>query len=125
MRTVDGNTKACSCFGKWHTFPQKLKIEPTHDPVITLLAVNPKELKTGSQKRHFHTRARSSVIDSKCRAEAGLPWRAPAATIPRFLCRGAGSVPGPETKIPHAAGYSQKFKKRINQIFTVFKKRWK
>ena len=126
LHTIDGNTKLCSCFGKWYTFPQKLKIEPTHDPVITLLAVNPKELKTGSQKWHFHTYARSSVIDSKCKAEAG-PSLAGGQQL-RFRPSSAGvQVQSLVRKLRShmLQGTAKKFKKRINQILTVFKKRWK
>lgn len=49
-RAVGGRAEQPRCSGKWRMHPQKLKIEPPHDPVITLLAVNPKESKTGSQK---------------------------------------------------------------------------
>ena len=49
--TADGNVNWCSHYGKQHGgFLIKLKIELKYDLAISLLGLDPKEIKTGSKR---------------------------------------------------------------------------
>lgn len=49
--TIDGNVKPCSCSEKIvREFLKKSKIEIPYDPVLPVLGIYPRELKSGSQK---------------------------------------------------------------------------
>lgn len=52
LPTIDGNVKGCSLWG-WGigmVIPQKIKLTLSYEPVTIPLGVDPKELKTETQK---------------------------------------------------------------------------
>ena len=106
------------------SFLTKLKIERPCDPVIPLLGIYLKKMKTLIWKDSCTSMFIAALFTiakiwkhTKCPStdEWGIPWLR-GLGLCTFTAKGPGSIPGQGSKIPQAAWHSQKQNKTKKQL---------